>query len=193
MHRICLLRPNPKFARFLATSSPESCPRSGWARINRLAGATRRLIGDLFRLRDLGRQAVKGFADPVEAFVVKGVASTESRFEAARRRITDLVGRAAESKQLRDHLREAWPAPARSSCSQARPASASRDSPLSSPPRSQTSRTRGCAINARPITATASCIPLSCNWGAPLTSPPRTSPRWHQRRRGSSRQNRNAR
>jgi class 3 adenylate cyclase len=47
-----------------------------------LAGATRRLIGDLFRLRDLGRQAVKGFAAPVEAFAVEGVAVTESRFEA---------------------------------------------------------------------------------------------------------------
>ena len=73
-----------------------------------LAGATRRLIGDLFRLRDLGRQAVKGFAEPVEAFVVEGVAVTESRFEAARRGLTDLVGRAAESALLRDRLREAW-------------------------------------------------------------------------------------
>src|SRR5262249_55106947 len=45
-----------------------------------LAGATRRLIGDLFRLRDLGGQAVKGFAKPVEAFVVEGVAAMESRF-----------------------------------------------------------------------------------------------------------------
>src|SRR6516165_9692830 len=73
-----------------------------------LAGATRRLIGDLFQLRDLGRQAVKGFADPVEAFVVEGVAVTENRFEAARRGLTDLVGRAAESALLRDRLREAW-------------------------------------------------------------------------------------
>src|SRR5499433_3039490 len=73
-----------------------------------LAGATRRLIGDLFRLRDLGRQAVKGFAEPVEAFAVEGVAVTESRFEAARRGITDLVGRAAESALLRDRLREGW-------------------------------------------------------------------------------------
>jgi class 3 adenylate cyclase len=44
-----------------------------------LAGATRRLIGDLFRLRDLGRQAVKGFAEPVEAWAVEGVAVAESR------------------------------------------------------------------------------------------------------------------
>src|SRR5215469_10471820 len=33
-----------------------------------LAGATRRLIGDLFQLTDLGRQTAKGFAEPVEAF-----------------------------------------------------------------------------------------------------------------------------
>src|SRR6516165_5313241 len=73
-----------------------------------LAGATRRLIADLFRLRDLGRQAVKGFAEPVEAFAVEGVAAAESRFEAARRGLTDLVGRVPESALLRDRLRAAW-------------------------------------------------------------------------------------
>jgi class 3 adenylate cyclase/predicted ATPase/ABC-type transport system involved in cytochrome c biogenesis ATPase subunit len=73
-----------------------------------LASATRRLIGGLFRLRDLGRQTVKGFAEPVEAFVAESVAVTESRFEAARRGLTDLVGRAAESAILRDRLRAAW-------------------------------------------------------------------------------------
>jgi class 3 adenylate cyclase/predicted ATPase len=73
-----------------------------------IAASTRRLIGDLFRLRDLGPQAVKGFAEPVEAFAVEGVAATESRFEAARRGITDLVGRAAESALLRDRLYQAW-------------------------------------------------------------------------------------
>src|SRR5215472_1447263 len=73
-----------------------------------LAGVTRRLIGDLFRLRNLGRQALKGFAEPVEAFAVEGVAAVESRFEAARRGLTGLVGRAAESALLRDRLREAW-------------------------------------------------------------------------------------
>src|SRR5215472_374655 len=73
-----------------------------------VAGATRRLIGDLFRLTDLGPQMAKGFAAPVEAFAVEGVAVTESRFEASRRGITDLVGRAAESALLRDRLRRAW-------------------------------------------------------------------------------------
>src|SRR6516225_1077267 len=73
-----------------------------------LAGVTRRLIGDLFRLTDLGRQTAKGFTEPVEAFAVEGVVVTESRFEAARRGLTDLVGRAPESALLRDCLREAW-------------------------------------------------------------------------------------
>jgi class 3 adenylate cyclase/predicted ATPase len=73
-----------------------------------IAGVTRRLVGDLFRLRDLGRQTAKGFAEPVEAFAVEGLAVTESRFEAARRGSADLVGRATESALLRDRLREAW-------------------------------------------------------------------------------------
>jgi class 3 adenylate cyclase len=73
-----------------------------------IAGVTRRLIGDLFRLTNLGRQIAKGFAEPVEAFAVEAVAVTESRFEAVRRGLTDLVGRAAERALLRDRLREAW-------------------------------------------------------------------------------------
>jgi len=73
-----------------------------------LAGATRRLVGDLFRLTDLGRQVAKGFAEPVEAFAAEAVAVAESRFEAVRCGLTDLVGRAAESAILRGRLREAW-------------------------------------------------------------------------------------
>ena len=73
-----------------------------------LALATRRLVSDLFRLTDLGRQMAKGFAEPVEAFAVEGVAVAESRFEAARRGLSDLVGRVAESTLLRDRLRQAW-------------------------------------------------------------------------------------
>jgi predicted ATPase len=62
----------------------------------------------VFRLREVGRQAVKGFTEPIETFVVEGVAVAESRFEAAHRRLTDLVGRAEETALLRDRLREAW-------------------------------------------------------------------------------------
>src|SRR5712671_5985762 len=62
-----------------------------------VAAATRRLIGDRFRLRDLGRHAVKGLAEPVEAWLAEGVASSESRFEAAHSgRLSGFVGREAE-------------------------------------------------------------------------------------------------
>ncbi|HWX34168.1 MAG TPA: adenylate/guanylate cyclase domain-containing protein [Steroidobacteraceae bacterium] len=50
-----------------------------------VAASTRGLLGDLFRLRDLGRHEVKGIAEPVAAWAVEGVAASESRFEAVRR------------------------------------------------------------------------------------------------------------
>src|SRR5262249_39825049 len=49
-----------------------------------VAASTRRLLGDLFRLRDLGRHEVKGITQPVAAWVVEGVSDSESRFEAVR-------------------------------------------------------------------------------------------------------------
>jgi hypothetical protein len=62
-----------------------------------LAAATRRLLGDLFRLRALGRHAVKGLAEPVEAWAVEGATAAEGRFEAVRSgRLTGFVGREQE-------------------------------------------------------------------------------------------------
>ena len=67
------------------------------------------MLRDRFRLRDLGRHAVKGLAEPVEAWAVEGVSSSESRFEAAHAaRLTGFVGREAESALLRDRQRRAW-------------------------------------------------------------------------------------
>ena len=40
-----------------------------------VAAATRRLIGDRFRLKDLGKHAVKGLAEPVEAFAALGLSA----------------------------------------------------------------------------------------------------------------------
>jgi len=62
-----------------------------------LPAATRRLIGDLFRLRGLGRHEVKGLAEPVEVWAVDGVSASEGRFEAVRSgRLTGFVGREQE-------------------------------------------------------------------------------------------------
>ncbi len=74
-----------------------------------VAAATRRLIGDRFRLKALGPHAVKGLAEPVEAFAALGVSASEGRFEAAHaRRLSGFVGREAESADLVARQRRAW-------------------------------------------------------------------------------------
>jgi class 3 adenylate cyclase/tetratricopeptide (TPR) repeat protein len=55
---------------------------------------TRRLVGDLFELVDLGSFQIKGFCDLVHAWRVVGESAAESRFEAMHRGdLTPLVGR----------------------------------------------------------------------------------------------------
>ena len=74
-----------------------------------VSAATRRLIGDQFLLKGLGRHPIKGLVEPVEAFAVLGVSVSESRFHAAHpTRLTDFVGREAESTDLLMRMRRAW-------------------------------------------------------------------------------------
>src|SRR5262249_4341242 len=74
-----------------------------------VAASTRRLLGDLFRLRDLGRHEVKGIAEPVAAWAVEGVLASESRFEAVRvADLTDLIDRENEIDFLLERQRLAW-------------------------------------------------------------------------------------
>ncbi len=62
-----------------------------------IAPATHQLAGPRFEYRDLGRHALKGIVDPVQAWEVRGLADTESRFEATRgEALTPLVGREEE-------------------------------------------------------------------------------------------------
>jgi class 3 adenylate cyclase/tetratricopeptide (TPR) repeat protein len=74
-----------------------------------VAASTRRLLGDLFRLRDLGLHEVKGIAEQVEAWAVEGVSASESRFEAVRAAgLTDFIGRKDELDFLLERQRLAW-------------------------------------------------------------------------------------
>src|SRR5215468_2119595 len=74
-----------------------------------VAASTRRLLGDLFQLRDLGCHEVKGIAEPVAAWTVEGLSASESRFEAVRvAKLTDLVGREDEIDYLLERQRLAW-------------------------------------------------------------------------------------
>jgi class 3 adenylate cyclase/tetratricopeptide (TPR) repeat protein len=73
-----------------------------------MAASTRRLVGELFQLRDLGRHEVKGIAGAVAAWAVEGLSGSEERFEAARAGLSDLVGRARELDFLLERQRLAW-------------------------------------------------------------------------------------
>ena len=75
------------------------------ARLRELAGpgavviapTTRRLVGGLFELAELGPVRLKGFAEPLAAFRVAGEGRAESRFEALHgHSLTPLVGREPE-------------------------------------------------------------------------------------------------
>jgi class 3 adenylate cyclase/tetratricopeptide (TPR) repeat protein len=61
-----------------------------------IAESTRRQIGALFDLEDLGLQPLAGFADPQRAWRVVGESGVVSRFEALRSEATPLVGRDEE-------------------------------------------------------------------------------------------------
>ena len=66
-----------------------------------ISQATRRLVGSLFELSDLGPTRIKGFPEPVAAFVVEGEGSADGRFEALHgHRVTPLIGREHELAML---------------------------------------------------------------------------------------------
>jgi len=66
-----------------------------------IAEGTRRLLGNLFELKDLGAKDLKGIAGPVRAFAALRPASVEGRFEALHASdLTALVGREEELELL---------------------------------------------------------------------------------------------
>ncbi|AMA56464.1 adenylate/guanylate cyclase domain-containing protein [Bradyrhizobium sp. CCGE-LA001] len=74
-----------------------------------VASSTRRLLGDLFTLRNLGRREVKGIAEPIAVWAVEGATASESRFEAVRAaRSIGFVGRKNEIEFILSRQREAW-------------------------------------------------------------------------------------
>ena len=67
-----------------------------------IAEATRRLLGNLFELRDLGLKELKGIVGPARVFAALRASSVESRFEAMHAGgMTALVGRGEEFELLK--------------------------------------------------------------------------------------------
>ena len=65
-----------------------------------IAESTRKLLGNLFDLENLGPKDLKGIAEPVRAWAALRASSVESRFEALRTATTPLVGRDEEIELL---------------------------------------------------------------------------------------------
>src|SRR5215471_6635016 len=66
-----------------------------------IAEGTRRLLGNLFELRDLGARDLKDIAEPVRTWVALRASTVESRFEALHPSgLTALVGREEEAELL---------------------------------------------------------------------------------------------
>jgi class 3 adenylate cyclase len=66
-----------------------------------IAEGTRRLLGNLFELQDLGAKDLKGIAGPAQAWRALRPSSVESRFEALHEAgLTALIGREEESELL---------------------------------------------------------------------------------------------
>ena len=73
-----------------------------------IAESTRKLLGNLFELQDLGTREVKGIAEPVRAYAPLRASSVESRFEALHETsLTPLVGRDEELELLLRRWRQA--------------------------------------------------------------------------------------
>ena len=67
-----------------------------------ICDSTRRLLGNLFELADLGPLDLKGIAEPTRAWAALRVSSVAGRFEAMHAAgLTALVGREEESDLLR--------------------------------------------------------------------------------------------
>jgi class 3 adenylate cyclase/tetratricopeptide (TPR) repeat protein len=73
-----------------------------------ISQTTRRLLGGLFELTDLGPQRLRGFAEPLTAWRVEGEGRAEGRFEARQAAgLTPMVGREEEIALLLRRWRQA--------------------------------------------------------------------------------------
>ena len=73
-----------------------------------VADATRRLLGDLFEMRELGALSLKGIRESVSAFAVLGERTLESRFAARQSgHVAPIVGRDQELGLLLERWRQA--------------------------------------------------------------------------------------
>jgi class 3 adenylate cyclase len=137
-----------------------------------IAESTRRLLGDLFELEDLGRKDLKGIAGPVPVWAALRPSSAESRFDALHgSQLTALVGREEELGLLRRNWDQARSGDGRVVLVGGEPGIGK--SRLTA----AIAERLGCAISARHITKTARFIRSLLSSNAPPASPATILPR----------------
>ena len=134
-----------------------------------IAENTRKLLGNLFELEDLGALDLKGIAGPVRAWVALRPASVESRFEAMHATgLTELVGREEELELLLRRWSRAKTGEGQVVLLSGEPGIGKSRLTAALSNGSPSSRTRACDTSAHRSTPTALCTRSSARWSALL-------------------------
>ena len=134
-----------------------------------IAESTRKLVGNLFELEDLGAQDLKGIAGPVRAWAALRPSSVESRFEALHASgLTELVGREEELELLLRRWSKAKTGEGQVVLLSGEPGIGKSRLTAALLERLAASRTRACATSALRSTPTARSIRSSARWNGPL-------------------------
>ena len=133
--------------------------------------STRRLTGGHFEYRDLGPVALKGWAEPIQAWHVVRTSGVESRFEAQHKtRLTPLIGREEQIDLLLRRWQTAVEGEGCVVVLTGEPGIGKSQSPSRCKSEFKTSRTSYCASSAPPTTSTARCFRSSGSSNAPPSS-----------------------
>jgi hypothetical protein len=143
-----------------------------------IADNTRRQIGALFEIEDLGPQPLAGFAEPQRAWRVVSESGVLSRFEALRSEATPLIGREEELDLLLRRWQQAKAGEGRVVLVSGEPGiGKSRLTAALSQAPSEWISIRGCAISARHTIRTARSIRSSSSSNGPPGSRATTRPK----------------
>ena len=134
-----------------------------------IAESTRKLVGNLFELEDLGAKDLKGIAGPVRAWAALRASSAEGRFEALHATgLTELVGREEELELLLRRWSKAKTGEGQVVLLSGEAGIGKSRLTAALLERLTPSRTRACDISALRSTRTARFIRLSARWSVPL-------------------------